>query len=349
MDAHEFFYRLTPDVVLDAAERAGFTPTGTHMQLNSLENRVFRVDREEGVPLVLKFYRPGRWSRETILEEHEFLSDCLAADIPVCAPIALPDGGTLMETDGIFWAVWERAAGKIPDEFSDRTLGMVGRAVARIHEMGASKAAPHRPVLTAETFLREPLQYILSESLIPGQFAPRYRKATLEAAEALDRSLEGVPVHRIHGDCHWGNLLLDASGTLRFLDFDDFRIGPAAQDIWMIAPAVDARGMEQRALLLAAYREIRPFEDRWLDAVNPLRAARFVHYAAWIAHRRDDPAFRQAFPDFGTEEYWETETRDLENLVRDGFSPALLPNRPSDKELEDISRLTKKDYFWDLE
>jgi len=69
------FYQLTPDVVLESLEKIGFEPNGYLTQLNSYENRVFRVELENDKRIVAKFYRPGRWSRETILEEHEFIKD----------------------------------------------------------------------------------------------------------------------------------------------------------------------------------------------------------------------------------------------------------------------------------
>ncbi|MCY4214874.1 MAG: phosphotransferase, partial [Gammaproteobacteria bacterium] len=63
---------LSPDLTLDALESAGFRADGGLTALNSYENRVFQVGIDEGDPVVAKFYRPGRWSSEAILEEHAF-------------------------------------------------------------------------------------------------------------------------------------------------------------------------------------------------------------------------------------------------------------------------------------
>ena len=66
-----FFFNLTPDIIIKAVEESGFEPTGHCMALNSYENRVYDLMLEDGSHVVSKFYRPGRWSREQILEEHE--------------------------------------------------------------------------------------------------------------------------------------------------------------------------------------------------------------------------------------------------------------------------------------
>jgi Ser/Thr protein kinase RdoA (MazF antagonist) len=349
----EQFYRLQPEAVMRAAEAAGYEPTGQFIQLNSLENRVYSVGVEDGPGLVLKFYRPERWSAAQIGEEHGFARELALAGVPVCAPLDLPAAAriegqaALGSAEGIYFAAWEKAPGRIPDEFTDEMLFQLGRSIALLHEVGAKKLEGVRPVLDSSGLISAPLDFLLESGAIHPHFRDRYAEAARAAARALDKALSGAPRQRIHGDCHWGNLLYDGK-TLRFLDFDDFRYGPPAQDIWMITPAIDAKGVAQREILLSGYRSKRPFEESWLGAVNPLKAGRYVHYAAWIARRWEDPSFKNAFPAFGGKEYWEGETRDLEALLtecapREELPPALA------EEAEDVSKLTNKDYFYDME
>ncbi|NBU26113.1 MAG: hypothetical protein EBS39_10990, partial [Gammaproteobacteria bacterium] len=66
------FARLSPDEVLAAAERLGIDCDGRLFALNSYENRVYQLGSSSHGMLVLKFYRPGRWSDAQILEEHTF-------------------------------------------------------------------------------------------------------------------------------------------------------------------------------------------------------------------------------------------------------------------------------------
>jgi Ser/Thr protein kinase RdoA (MazF antagonist) len=310
----ESFFHLTPDRVLSAVERGGFVPSGHCTPLICLENRVYDVRLEDASHLVVKFYRPGRWLAEAILEEHRFLADLAAQEIPVCLPLSFADGETLHETEGIYYALWPRTGGRARDELSDGEIEVLGRLLARIHNVGATADAPHRPRLHVEGRLLEPLDVLERGGFIPQSCSRRYRAACQRIAEMYRTRSRAVPLHRIHGDCHLGNLLHSERGWF-FLDFDDFLVGPAVQDVWMLLPGRDREGARQRALLLSTYRQFRDFDDTWLQLVEPLRAMRFVWYAGWIARRVEDPAFLAAFPHFGSDAYWERETLDLEEQL----------------------------------
>jgi Ser/Thr protein kinase RdoA (MazF antagonist) len=355
MDESEFFFRLTPDRVLEAVESGGFQTTGHCTALNALENRVYdvRVDGEGGdTPhrnLVAKFYRPGRWSRDAILDEHRMLGALRDAEIPVCAPLAFDSGETLREVEGIFYALWPRTGGRSPDEFSDAQIEVLGRLLARIHAAGEGVAAPHRLELCSQTFPLAALETLERGAFLPPACAKRYRQAVERVVAIYDDWSEGVSVQPIHGDCHAGNLLHGEDGWF-FLDFDDMVVGPAVHDVWMLLPGRDAYAQRQRTLFVEAYQQLRSFDTRSLRLIEPLRAFRFVWYAGWIARRWEDPCFPDAFPHFGTEDYWETETRDLEELVEriaNGVSEAE-GGEISAPPSEDESELTNKDFFWDL-
>ncbi len=214
--------------------------------------------------------------------------------------------------------------------------------------MGAAGSAPHRARLDASTALLAPLELLETGDFLPPTCAQRYRTCVVQLAELYEAWSRDVPVHRIHGDCHVGNLLRGDEGWF-FLDFDDFVVGPAVHDVWMLLPGRDSEGVRQRRRLVEAYRQLRDFPESQLRLVEPLRAFRFVFYAAWIARRWEDAAFPSAFPHFGTAEYWENETRDLEEhldrlLTGDEDVPAGLRR---DEEVRDVA-LSDKDYFWDL-
>jgi len=346
----QFFHRLTPEWVMRAVEAGGFRPTGHCTVLNSLSNRVFDLRLEDDRHVVAKFYRPGRWTREAILSEHRFLFDLQEAEIPVCAPVRFDDGETLHEVEGILYAVWPRTGGRSLDELSDENVAVLGRLLARIHTVGALREAPERVALTEESYGLEPLA-LLEDGFLPPSCAARYRAAVERIADEYAERRRGVPMQRIHGDCHLGNLLHGADGWF-FLDFDDFVRGPAVQDVWMLAPGRDAFGARQRAQLVAAYREFRDFEEGWLELVEPLRALRFVWYAAWIAQHWEDPAFPDAFPHFGSEDYWQKETRDLEEMVRlveGGAAERGGPEREGGAAPSEDAELTNKDFFWDMD
>ena len=351
MDQEEFFFRLTPDRVLQAVESGGFRPTGHCFALNALENRVYDVRLEDGEHVVAKFYRPGRWSREAILDEHQLLAALRHAEIPVCSPFAFPDGETLHQTENIWYAIWPRTGGRSPDELRDDQVVVLGRLLARIHNVGESLAAPHRQRLTSASFPLASLGLLEERDFLPPSCARRFRSAVEEVVRIYDDRSEGVPLHPIHGDCHVGNLLEGDLGWF-FLDFDDMVHGPAVHDVWMLLPGRDAEAARQRSLLIEGYREFRPFDERTLRLVEPLRAFRFVFYAGWIAKRWEDPCFPDAFPHFGTEDYWQTETRDLEEqveriLAATGWTAEGEPTSPGAATTAN-SELSNKDFFWDL-
>ncbi len=349
-DSSEFFFRLSPDRVLQAVEAAGLETTGHCLALNALENRVYDVRLEDGAHVVAKFYRPGRWSRETILDEHRLLAALDAAEIPVCSPLSFPDGATLHEIEDIHYALWPRTGGRSPDELSDPEIEMLGRLLGRIHAVAADLGAPHRPTLDADHVPLAALDLLEEGDWLPPHCERRYVSAVESLAGIYRDRSDGVALQPIHGDCHMGNLLRGDEGFF-FLDFDDMVVGPPVQDVWMLLPGRDAEADRQRRLLVEAYRSFRTFDERGFGLIEPLRGFRFVFYAGWIAKRWADPAFPDAFPHFGTETYWENETRDLEELVarlekgEDLLSPG---EREERHARSDEVELTNEDFFWDL-
>ena len=320
-----FFFELTPDRVLEAVEASGLACTGRCMALNSFENRVYDVELESEElrgssrpRVVTKFYRPGRWSERQILEEHEFIADLVADEIPAIAPLPFPGGGTLRRTagSGIYYSIFPRVGGRAPDELSGEQLRRIGRLIARMHGVGSSKPAPGRVRLGPETYGRSSLRFLLEGPWIPLEFRARYQSAAeaiIEASDKLFAERAGDPI-RLHGDCHLGNLLLNQDGPF-FLDFDDMVTGPAVQDLWLLIPEREGAGRAQLESLLEGYEEMRAFDRAELALIEPLRALRFLHYTAWIARRWEDPAFPAAFPQFGSHRYWSDETDDLENQL----------------------------------
>lgn len=310
----DLFLNLTPDWVLQAVERGGFLPTGHIMALHCLENRVYDLKLEDGSHIVTKFYRPGRWSRETVQEEHDFLFDLDDAEVPVCAPLVFEDDESIHEVEGILYAVWPRTGGRSKQELNDDEVMRLGRLLARLHNVAALYEFDHRRTLNGTTYGLQPLELLESGGFLPPHHAPRYRTAVQRIAELYDEMATGVPTHRIHGDCHHGNLLNGSDGWF-FLDFDDALTGPAVQDVWLLVADQDQAGQHQRELFIEGYQMFRDFNPRWLHLVEPLRALRYIHYTAWIAKRWKDPAFPRAFAHFNTEEYWQRETRDLEEQL----------------------------------
>lgn len=311
----DLFFNLTPHKVLEAVEDA-YQPTNPLCYpLSSFENRVYEVELEDRSRVVAKFYRPSRWSEAQILEEHQFLLDLAEAEVPVCPPLPLRTGGTLGSIEGIWYCVFPRMGGRAPDEPDDALLMRLGMLAARIHNVGASRQSLHRSRLSGDLFVRQNIPLLRDTGRVPPRLFPRYERAARVIADAVDAGLAGASMSRIHGDLHHGNLLL-RDDVLRVIDFDDMMVGPAVQDLWLLLPGRDAETRARREIFIEGYESLRSFERRTLSLIEPLRGLRRVHYAAWIARRYHDPIFPRTFPHFGSEAYWEEETRDLEEIVR---------------------------------
>jgi len=301
------YARLSPDAVLGAVESAGVHTDGRLLALNSFENRVYQVGVEDAAPLVAKFYRGGRWSDAAIEEEHAFALELREAELPVVAPLRF-DGATLLRFGGHRFALYPRQGGRAPELESAGNLAWMGRLLARLHGVGGRGRFVARGTLDRATLIAAPSRVVLAAPLMPATLRDRYARviATLDGLIARRFAEVGDVRHlRLHGDCHGGNVLWTDSGP-HFVDLDDARMGPAVQDLWMLA--TNPRALD---LLLEGYGEFRDFDRRELALIEPLRLMRQVHYAGWIAQRWDDPAFPRAFPFAAEARWWEQHVNDL--------------------------------------
>ena len=314
------FSRLSPDHVLNAVEVGGRRCTGRFLVLNSYENRVFQLELDaedadaRGEMVVGKFYRPGRWSRAAIAEEHAFLAQLAEAEIPVACPIELTPGQTIGEVEGIYYSLFRRVGGRAPEELRDDQIRVLGRLLARIHNVGAAHPAVHRPEIHPATYGLENLAWLQSHEVLPVEVRDIYVATVEVLVGRIEPLFRSVATLRLHGDCHLGNLIWAPDGPT-FIDFDDFRTGPAVQDVWLMVPSSDADGQRQREVMLDAYRDFRDFDPAELRLVEPLRALRYIHYSTWIAQRWGDGIFRRTFSHFGSLIYWQKEVEDLREQI----------------------------------
>jgi len=310
------FHTLTPDCVLDALENIGVHGDGRLLALNSYENRVYQIGVEDAVPVVVKFYRPQRWSDAAILEEHAFVQELADQEIPVVPAMTLA-GCSLHEFKGFRFAVFPRQGGRAPELDDPATRERIGRFIGRIHAVGASKSFLARPGIDIQSFGKEPLAFLLNNGFVPEDLLVAYRTVAEQALEGVrfcfDRAGH-VPMIRLHGDCHAGNVLWTDAGP-HFVDFDDSRMGPAVQDLWMLLSGERDNMARQLADILAGYEDFCEFDARQLHLLEALRTLRLIHYAAWLARRWDDPAFPLAFPWFNTQRYWQDRILELREQI----------------------------------
>ena len=298
------FDTLTPDLVLDAVESAGYHSDARVLALNSYENRVYQVGIEDETPLIAKFYRPDRWSDEAILEEHQFSLELAEREIPVVAPLQR-DGRTLFEHAGFRFALFPRRGGRAPEPGNLDQLYRLGQLLGRMHAVSASRPFEHRQTLDAQRFGHDSLATLLDGSFIPKSLLPAYESVARDLLKRVDEVFARTDFQpiRLHGDCHPGNILA-RDDAFYLVDLDDCRMGPSVQDIWMMLAGERHERLGQLSELVDGYNEFHDFAPRELPLIEALRALRLMHYSAWLARRWDDPAFPMSFPWFGSERYW---------------------------------------------
>jgi len=318
------FSGLTPEVVLDAATAVGLEPDGRLFALNSYENRVYQLGAGER-QLVLKFYRPARWSDAQIAEEHEFTAELAAAELPVAAPLSI-DHQTLFRYHGFRFAAFPWMRGRAPELDEPQARLLLGRTLARLHLVGARRAFAVRPRLSIERFGWQARAAVLSSGQLPEDLRERYSSvsgALLERTTAAFGAAQSVAEIRVHGDCHLGNLLWNEHGPV-FVDLDDCTSAARVQDLWMMLSGSPAEQQQQWQELLEGYQQFADFDFLELTLIEPLRALRILHHTAWIVQRWNDPAFPRAFPWVAEPRYWERHLQDLMEQIAAIAEPPLL-------------------------
>ncbi len=310
------FSELTPDRILDCIEKTIQRPmTGLTYPMPSYINRVYELQTRAGERIIAKFYRPGRWASAAIADEHRFVLDCAAAEIPVVAPMTFPDGATLAEMDGFRFAVFPKKSGREFEVKEDTDWVRIGRLVARLHLAGSLRKAETRIRLHPEFSMVADVAYLMES----GAVAPRHLSAFKEVADRLlklsEAGFKSVESIRIHGDCHRANLLERPGEGLMVIDFDDMAMGPPVQDIWLLLPEHAEHCGREIDLILSGYTQFRDFDRSTLGLIEVLRAMRIIYYLAWCGRQRQDFQFRHTFPDWGSDRFWEHEIADLKKQL----------------------------------
>ncbi|MDF7826647.1 serine/threonine protein kinase [Pontiellaceae bacterium B12227] len=308
------FDDLTPDRILDAVEEGmDCRLTGLTAPLPSYINRVYELQSVAGEKLIAKFYRPGRWKREALQDEHDFVLDCAAEEIPVVAPLALADGATIGDYEGILYSVFPKRSGREMELCDDEGWLRLGRLVGRIHQAGWQRDAENRLTMHPETTTVPEIGMLLDGGFMSAHAAGRFKEVTSRIVDIALREFDGVELQRIHGDCHRANILERPDEGLMVIDFDDMVMGPAVQDIWLLLPGHANNTRKEIDLVLEGYEQFMEFDDRQLRLIEILRAMRIIYFLSWCSTQADDFKFQSNFPDWGSEMFWQREVADLEH------------------------------------
>ena len=313
---------LTPDTVINAVESLGFLSDARVFPLNSYENRVYQVGVEDAAPVIVKFYRPLRWSDEAIREEHQYSQDLADLDLPAVAPFKNKEGDTLNYFEGYRFAAFRRQGGQAPEQDDFDQLLWLGRLLGRMHQAGGTTQFSARPTLSVQRMVTEPSEYLLQHNFIPSHQVTLYEgliEGFTQNFQALFNDINPQLI-RCHGDCHIANILWHRETGPWFVDFDDCQNAPAVQDLWMLLAGTRQEQVAQFSELLEGYEEFTDFDRRQLRLIEPLRTMRMIYYAGWLARRWTDPAFPANFPWFNTSHYWQNHIGSLQEqqLILEG-------------------------------
>jgi len=312
------FNDLGPDRVLGLVEDGlGVRCTNLFRPLNSYINRVYELEKEDGAGLIVKFYRPGRWSKAGILDEHTFLLDLAQQEVPVIAPLRFLDGTTLAGSESLPFAVFPKCGGRSFDEYDDEQWLQLGRLLGRVHSTGETRKAEHRICMSPGDSTSQHLHYLMATSCVPVELKPQLKTAIEHIIDEIAPLFSTTEQIRIHGDCHFSNMIYRPGESFFIIDFDDMVMGPPVQDVWMLLPGGLNESFVEIDFFLEGYETFRDFDRRTLQLIEPLRAMRFIHYMAWCALQVEEDGRTRVIDGFGSQEYWQNEISDLDDqLIR---------------------------------
>ena len=315
MSKNADFENLTPEILLNGVEKSlRKNMTGLTSPLPSYINRVYELESEEGERLISKFFRPGRWSLEALIDEQEFVKDCFEDEIPVIPPFVLSDGELINAIDGIYFSVMPKRFGREIEINDDDDYRRIGRLLGRIHVAGDKRKAKNRIELNPLKSTKVDVDYLV-ENFIPDDFKNIFQTTCGNIIDISVKLFEKVKNIRIHGDCHQKNILFRPGEGMMIIDFDDMMNGPSVQDLWLLLPDYSNKSRREINLILDGYEIFREFDDMELRLIEPLRAMRMIYYLAWCSKQANDYKFKTTFPQWGSNGFWKNEITDLVNQL----------------------------------
>lgn len=249
-------------------------------------------------------------------EEHKFLAELAAQEIPVIPPMVF-NGQTLFHCGlpPIPYTLFPKKGGRALDEFDKDGWEMVGRIIARVHQVGAKHKNTTRVTWRPAVATRHHVEVINKSNYILPDFLPSFNRAAEAFIKQADPLFTADDFILLHGDLHKGNLIHRPNEGIFVVDFDDMCFGPPVQDIWMLLPGRVEQSKNELEWFLKGYETFRQFDWEGLKLIDALRGMRLIHFAAWLAIQSAEPDFPKHFPEAGTKRYWNELIKNIQEVL----------------------------------
>ena len=306
--------------ILNAVEKTlGKKLSNLLLQRNSYINRVYELEEYDSKErVIVKFYRPKRWTKKMILEEHKFLGELAEKEIAVIPPLAF-NGKTLFELNSVHYAIFPKNGGRALDEFNKESWEEIGRLLARIHLVGATHKTSQRIKWEPAVATKHHLEVLNKTDYLLPDFHKSFNNIVELFIKKAEPKFKGQEFILLHGDCHKGNLIHRPGEGIFIVDFDDICFGPPVQDLFLLLPDIPDNCENELTWFFKGYETFRPFNRKSLELFPLLRAMRIIHFVSWLAIQSHDPDFKTHFPEAGIARYWNVLIKELQEVVYQTF------------------------------
>ena len=295
------------------------------------ENTTFRVASAQRAVAALRIHRPDYHDLDELNSECLWTQALKEAGVDVAlaipakdgrrhVPMPVPGASEVRHVGLVEWLEGATLRSALDDAQDASALRghfqALGRIAARIHNQASGWRPPagfRRHALDADGFMGErpfwgPFWKHPALSAEQCRLVLAARRKLHEALLGYGKASQGYGM--IHADLHLDNLLAQ-DGRLWVIDFDDAGYGWHAYELAVaVYDYLDHPDFEALVeALVAGYRELRPLDDRALDAMPHFLTIRSLALLGWV-HQRPDLDRAECLPNMV-----ETATQRCESLL----------------------------------
>ncbi len=283
-------------------QRYGLTGTTCRLLMRNVSDTYLLENAAD--KYIFKIYRDAHRKVDEIKAEVELLSFLKAGDAKVAYPLTDIDGGQLQAFNAAegtrYGVLFSYAHGKVVHNLSPDQLSLIGREMARIHNISSKVQLQHpRHEFNISTTLIEPLQTVKPAFVnLPDEYA--YLTGAVHQVAA---KIEAFDLAKFsYGYCHYDflpkNFHINDNGGITFFDLDFCGHGLLANDLASFyvhfflevsfGKITQEKADTDFAIFVEAYRAERAITDEELAAIPYLGFAFWIFYLGFQYENFDD-------------------------------------------------------------